>query len=581
MKSASKKLLLSSLIVLGAISAGTVTTITNQNQPVTASQTAEPAGSIKISTTFPDPKFQETLRGWDRNGDGYLSPDEIQNITYISLNGVNNAEGIKKLTSVQRVSVSNSGLSTLDLNGMSSVTRVEYSDNPNLKMIDLRNCPNLVTAYHSNHNEIVWISAGMTKFTGCDQRDEHTGNVNIDFEGLTTIHSDGTQTIDLSKVLSDTFLKVYKEHTQPGFNPDTNILTIPKDQLASKYTAGKDDNGTDTTWTFYTKAPFSVDNIPTDLTSEETKTVRRTVNYRDASGKLIPGHEPITDTITYHRTISQNLSTMEVSKSDWVADSVLPTIDVPQELDSKYEKPQVNNKEIQTIDGATPVLTDDPSDQNFVIDVLYSNKKESTTEHKSAKRTINFKDKNGNLIPGKQPIEEEVHYHRTATTDLVTGDVIYTDWVADDAANSEFAGVTIPQSFDQYNNPTVDGKSVTGIDAAKPKLNADGTPQDETIDVVFDEKEPTPTPTPDQPVTPSPKTPVAPATPASPSSTTPATPAKEETTAKSTTAPALAMAVQEALPETAKQFVKKNVLGLSAVAIATSSLVFFLTKKRH
>lgn len=579
MKSASKKLLLSSLIVLGAISAGTVTTVTNQNKSVTASQTAEPAGSVKLdSTNFPDPKLLSDVSHWDQNGDGYLSPDEIKNITYFTITGVSDATGIKKLTNLQQLWVQNSDLKNLDLNGMSSLQHLTYDNNPNLKMIDVRNCENLETAFHSKHGETVWISAGMTKFIGCDQNREHTGNINIDLAGLTKINADGTQEIDLSKVLSPTFLEVYKEHKQPGFNPDTNILTIPKDQMASKYAAGQDEDGKDTTWTFYTKADFPFDEIPATLTSTETKIVRRTINFRDAAGKLIPGQLPITHEIKYTRTVSQDSETLALSKTDWVADESLPTVTVPQTIDNKYEKPEVNNQAVTSIDGATPVLTDDTNDQSFVVDVKYSNKKESATEHKSAKRTINFKDKNGNLIPGKQAIEEEVHYHRTATTDLVTGDVTYTDWVADDAANNEFAGVTIPQSFDQYNNPTVDGKSVKKIDAATPKLNADGTPQDETIDVVFDEKEPTPVPTPDMPVTPSPKTPVTPTTPASPSATTPA---KEDTAAKGVTSPALAKTVQEALPETAKQLVKKNVLGLSAMAITASALVFFITKKRH
>lgn len=107
--------------------------------------------------------------------------------------------------------------------------------------------------YHSYNGETVYISAGMTKYIGCNAIPEHTGNVVIDLEGYYTTTSDGTKTVDLSKVVSPTFLSVLAKNQNTNYDPATTTLTIPVNEAKTTVTAGKDGNGNSTHWTFYTK----------------------------------------------------------------------------------------------------------------------------------------------------------------------------------------------------------------------------------------------------------------------------------------------------------------------------------------
>lgn len=218
-------------------------------------QTSNKSEDLNISTTFPDVNFQNQIKKYDTNNDGFLSQSEILNITSLILSNISDITGIKYLTSLSDLEVKNSSITDMDLRGMTSLKHIEYAtNNPNLNTLDLRNCDNLVSAHHSANGETVWISAGMTKFVGCQGIKEHTGDINIDLEGIATVNPDGSKQVDLSTIISSTLLSVFKQQSQPGFNPSTNILTIPKDVTESKYTAGKDEQNRPTTWTFYTNA---------------------------------------------------------------------------------------------------------------------------------------------------------------------------------------------------------------------------------------------------------------------------------------------------------------------------------------
>lgn len=212
------------------------------------------ANALDISTTFPDVKFQNQIKKYDTNNDGFLSPDEVNTLKTLTLSDISDLTGIKQLTFLSNLTITKSKITTIDLRGMTSVTTLEYSDNPNLRMLDLRDCNNLKISHHSINGETVWISAGMTNYIGCPAIKEHTGNINIDLKNFVKVNPDGTKKVDLSTVISSTLLKVFKEHKQPGFDASTNVLTIPKDTDISHYQAGKDVNGKPTTWTFYTNA---------------------------------------------------------------------------------------------------------------------------------------------------------------------------------------------------------------------------------------------------------------------------------------------------------------------------------------
>lgn len=224
------------------------------NTPVSTQASVKASGDISLNATnFPDASFRSQLATYDTDKNGQLSSDELSAITTLKVDNISNLTGVKLLTSLRRLYVSDSPISKIDVRGMESLQWITYAENnPNLKELDLRDCPNLVTAYHSRFSETVLISAGMTKFTGCNLVKEHTGNIIIDLVGFITIQPDGSKTADLSKVISSTLIEVFKARTQPGFDPATNTLTIPKDQNISKYIAGNDEDGNVTSWTFYT-----------------------------------------------------------------------------------------------------------------------------------------------------------------------------------------------------------------------------------------------------------------------------------------------------------------------------------------
>lgn len=214
------------------------------------------------TTNFPDKNFRDYLASnFDMDGDNYLSQEEVETITDISVMGISDLTGIKLLTSLSELWVSNSSLNKIDIRGMKSITYVNYaSNNPNLVELDLRECPNLVTAFHATQSETVLISAGMTQYIGCTAIHAHTGHIVIDLRGIASSNSDGSKTIDLSTVISPELLSVFKQNDQPGFDENTNMLTIPKNETSSDYIAGKDEMENSTYWTFYTDYDSSEDN---------------------------------------------------------------------------------------------------------------------------------------------------------------------------------------------------------------------------------------------------------------------------------------------------------------------------------
>lgn len=236
------------------VSSAQVTATAPVNQQTANGATVRASGDISLNATnFPDASFRTQLATYDTDKNVKLSEDEISTITTMKVENISSLTGVKLLTSLRKLYIANSSIAKVDVRGMESLQWITYAEhNPNLKELDLRDCPNLVTAYHSRFNETVLISAGMTKFTGCNLVKEHTGNIIIDLVEFITIQPDGSKTADLSKVISPTLIEVFKARTQTGFDPATNILTIPKDQNVSKYIAGNDENGNVTTWTFYT-----------------------------------------------------------------------------------------------------------------------------------------------------------------------------------------------------------------------------------------------------------------------------------------------------------------------------------------
>ncbi|WP_251933755.1 MucBP domain-containing protein [Latilactobacillus sakei] len=241
-----------------SISAKAVTPVATQqsvSQTKATPTATQQAGSVALTATnFPDAGLRKKVSQFDSDKDGILSPTELTKITSLNLynTGVKDVTGIKLLTHLSNLDASFSELTKLDLRGMTSLTKLDYSESPNLTEIDIRECPNLISAFHSVKNETVYISAGMTQYIGCPYVDEHTGHIVIDLGGVAQTQPNGSKTVDLSRVISPDLLAVFKKHQQPGFDVNTNILTIPANQTSSTYVAGKDHMYKDTNWLFYT-----------------------------------------------------------------------------------------------------------------------------------------------------------------------------------------------------------------------------------------------------------------------------------------------------------------------------------------
>ena len=112
--------------------------------------------------------------------------------------------------------------------------------------------------------------------------------------------------------------------------------------------------------------------------------------------------------------------------------------------------------------------------------------------NKTITRTINVYDANGNVVG--DPVLQTVKYTRTATVNVVTGDVKYGDWTAEnDKANwDEYAptlqtseGIqTITDADGQtYDNVTKDGNKVTGVGAQDISNTATAKDNDETVNI--------------------------------------------------------------------------------------------------
>ncbi len=185
-------------------------------------------------------------------------------------------------------------LSALDVSNMKYLTRVRYESNSPLKTLDFRGCTNLVYGYHSVNQETVYISAGMTQYKGCDAVQHHTGNLVIDLNGYYTVNSDGSKSVDLSKVISPTFLKLLAAEKHPSFNAETNILIIPATEKVTMLQAGKDGSWHPTTWTFYT-----------DITSVDDCSIKFNSNGgTPVEDQIIPNGgtatEPVAPTLDEH-----------------------------------------------------------------------------------------------------------------------------------------------------------------------------------------------------------------------------------------------------------------------------------------
>lgn len=231
----------------------------NNEQKGGEEQKETKSNDVEINeTNFPDPGFRQFLT------DKYKSTTikNISSVESLEIYGnnlsISSLEGIKLFSGLKNLRLCGyhgedadfSNMKSLDLSNMKSLQKVEKNDINVGKTIDLRGCTNLKEFHHAADQETVYISAGMTKYIGCGNVDEHTGNVVVDLEGFYTEEANGEKKVDLNKVINPRLIEVVKEHNS-NIIDNNNVMTIPANTSKLQVQAGLDNNKKPTTWTFF------------------------------------------------------------------------------------------------------------------------------------------------------------------------------------------------------------------------------------------------------------------------------------------------------------------------------------------
>ena len=97
---------------------------------------------------FPDAAFRAIVAGFDADGDGVLSDEEIAAATELNCpeQQIASLKGVEYLTALTFLNCAGNQLTELDLSANTELTLVEMSNNP-ISAIDLTNNVNLVEMY--------------------------------------------------------------------------------------------------------------------------------------------------------------------------------------------------------------------------------------------------------------------------------------------------------------------------------------------------------------------------------------------------------------------------------------------------
>ena len=170
------------------------------------------AGDININASFPDPNVRAAVAGWDSDGNGILSDEEQENMTYLSLyssditdlTGVNLLKklhdlyindnpglvtaDLSNMTSLTTLIANNTGLTSLNLTGLTNLSDMRIYDNAALTSIDVSGLTNLevLLAYNSGLTSI--DVSGLTKLSTLEVH-QCNNLTSITAKGCTTLSS--------------------------------------------------------------------------------------------------------------------------------------------------------------------------------------------------------------------------------------------------------------------------------------------------------------------------------------------------------------------------------------------------------
>ena len=258
----------------------------------------------------------------------------------------------------------------------------------------------------------------------------------------------------------------WAEQTSPDLSSkgyDAPVFADGSD--ASKVAAATvNENSNDTTVTVY--YPQHSD------TTNETKTVKRTIEYLDKkTGEAIPSRlaQPVEQDVTLTRTVDTNKVTGEVTYGDWTVESgSWDEVVSPDLTNYGYTAPDKESVAAETVDGntensdvkvyydhaTTTVTPEDPKDPNTPINPNDPDSpkytEDQTTVSKDVKQTVHY------VGAGDQTPADNVKtgtISRTVTIDKVTGETISsTPWTS-----NEFTSVNTPEVSGYTPDKTVAG----------------------------------------------------------------------------------------------------------------------------
>jgi LPXTG-motif cell wall-anchored protein len=284
--------------------------------------------------------------------------------------------------------------------------------------------------------------------------------------------------------------------------------------------------------------------------SKETEEVTRTIHYVDENGKTVAPDS--VKTVTFERTVTTDLVDDKLSTtSDWTPASG-DFAEVTSPILENYSDPS-----IPVVEAVTGVA---PDAKDIVETVVYTAKTEAVTDTKTVDQVIHYVYEDG--TEAAPDSTDSVHFTRTGSKNLATGDIAWNEWTADNDDTT----------IDGVESPTIEGYTADILTAdARTGLTADSEPSEITVTYKKNPAEPAPPVDKPEPPTEEPETPVSTAKPGLP----------EILPAGNPVQPVTVTAQQETsktaqLPSTGEE---KTVAAVVGAALVTSAAILILLSR--